>query len=193
MLKECLQYHIVPFIITEELKMFYYRGLAEWKIKKGTQESMTKILFICHGNICRSPMAEIIMKEHIKSNNLTETFHIASAATSREEIGNPVHSGTKKVLKEHGIETPLRKARQITKEDYAKYDYIIGMDGQNIRNMLRILGSDHQQKIYKLRAFANQDGDIADPWYTGDFNITYQQIDEGCKGLLSYLVERKEV
>lgn len=145
---------------------------------------MIKILFVCHGNICRSPMAEFIMKDLTAKMNLTTKFEIASAATSTEEIGNSVHPGTTRKLKEYGISTAGKYARQMTRSDYKKFDYIIGMDRYNIENILRISGGDLEGKVYKLLDFTERGGDIADPWYTGDFNRTYQDVFEGCSALL---------
>ena len=143
---------------------------------------MKKILFVCHGNICRSPMAEFVMKDLCKKEGI-DAF-IASAATSTEEIGNPVHYGTRRNLSEYGISTEGKYAIQLTKSDYGKYDYIIGMDTANIRNILRIFGSDPEYKVYKLLSFAGEGGDIADPWYTGNFNETYDDVLRGCKALI---------
>lgn len=143
---------------------------------------MKKILFVCHGNICRSPMAEFVMKDLCKKEGI-DAF-IASAATSTEEIGNPVHYGTRRKLSEYGISTEGKYAIQLTKSDYGKYDYIIGMDTANIRNILRIFGSDPDYKVRKLLYFAGEGGDIADPWYTGNFNETYDDVLKGCKALI---------
>ncbi|MBO5056491.1 MAG: low molecular weight phosphotyrosine protein phosphatase [Lachnospiraceae bacterium] len=148
---------------------------------------MIKVLFICHGNICRSPMAEFILKDMVKKKNKEASFYIASAATSTEEIGNPVHHGTRNKLAQYGISTAGKYARQMTKKDYAEYDYLIGMDDWNIRNMLRITGGDPEQKIKKLLEFAGSSRDIADPWYTGNFDVTYDDIVEGCEAFLAYL------
>ena len=148
---------------------------------------MIKILFVCHGNICRSTMAESVMTHIVKQNNLQSGFQIASAATSREEIGNSPHYGTVNKLRSVGIPVIPHRAVQMTKADYQKYDYLIGMDGMNIRNMMRILGSDTEQKVYKLLDFSDHPRDIADPWYTGNFDITYDDIVEGCEAFLSWL------
>lgn len=145
---------------------------------------MKKILFVCHGNICRSPMAEFIMRDMAKKEGLD--LLIASAATSTEEIGNAVHYGTKKKLKEHGISCEGKRAVQMKKSDYEKYDYIIGMDSWNIQNINRIIGSDPEKKVYKMLDFAGG-GDIADPWYTHNFDITYDDIVRGCKGFIQKL------
>ena len=148
---------------------------------------MIKVLFVCHGNICRSPMAEFLLKDMVKKKNKEASFYIASAATSTEEIGNPVHYGTRNKLAQYGISTAGKYARQMTKKDYAEYDYLIGMDDWNIRNMLRITGGDSENKIKKLLEFAGSSRDIADPWYTGNFDVTYDDIAEGCEALLKYL------
>lgn len=148
---------------------------------------MIRVLFCCHGNICRSPMAEFLLKDMVKKKNKEAAFYIASAATSTEEIGNPVHYGTRNKLAQYGISTAGKYARQMTKKDYAEYDYLIGMDDWNIRNMLRITGGDSENKIKKLLEFAGSSRDIADPWYTGNFDVTYDDIAEGCEALLKYL------
>ena len=148
---------------------------------------MIKILFVCHGNICRSPMAEFIMKDLVQKAGVSEQFEIASAATSTEEIGNSVHRGTRDKLRRVGISTDGKTAVQLKKSDYLKYDYLIGMDTWNIRNMQRMLGGDPEGKIYKLLTFANSERDVADPWYTGDFETTYQDVMAGCKGLMRHL------
>lgn len=145
---------------------------------------MIKIMFVCHGNICRSPMAEFVMRDIIEKAGLNEKIHIASSATSREEIGNPVHPGTRKKLAEYGLSVDGKTATQITKEDYKNYDYIIVMDSFNLRNLQRIIGSDIEKKVYMLLDFADG-GDIADPWYTGNFDRTYDDILKGCKGLFN--------
>lgn len=148
---------------------------------------MIKILFVCHGNICRSPMAEFVLKDMVEKRGIADKFHIASAATSTEEIGNPVHHGTRNLLAKLGISTTGKHAIQMTKADYDKYDYIIGMDTYNIRNIIRISGGDTAGKVYKLTSFANINRDIADPWYTGDFQATYDDVLHGCEGLLKSL------
>ena len=145
---------------------------------------MIKILFVCHGNICRSTMAESVMTHLVKQANLSRQFYINSAATSREEIGNTPHYGTVAKLREKGIPLVPHRAVQMTKKDYEEYDYLIGMDSANIRNMIRIAGGDPDRKIYKLLSFANSGRDIADPWYTGNFDETYDDILEGCRAFL---------
>ena len=154
---------------------------------------MIKVLFVCLGNICRSPMAEYIFKDMVKKKGLEKQFSIASAATSHEEIGNDMHYGTKDKLEEKGIPYAKHKARRIEKQDYEKYDYIIGMEESNIRNIQRIVGNDKDNKIYKLLDFSKNPRDIADPWYTGNFTVTYQDIVEGCTGFLEYLEKEKIV
>ena len=150
---------------------------------------MIKVLFICHGNICRSTMAESVMTHLIKERGLESLFSISSAATSREEIGNPPHHGTVNKLRQVGIPVIPHWAVQMTKQDYVEFDYLIGMDAANIRNMNRIAGGDPEGKIYKLLTFAGSDRDVADPWYTGDFDATYRDVMAGCEGLLEYLLE----
>lgn len=149
---------------------------------------MIKILFVCHGNICRSPMAEFVMKDMVQRANRQSQFYIASAATSTEEIGNPVHRGTREKLKSVGISTAGKTAVQMKRSDYAKYDYLIGMDSWNIRNMLMISGGDPEGKVHKLLEFAGSSRDVADPWYTGDFESTYRDVLAGCQGLLKQLM-----
>ena len=154
---------------------------------------MIKILFVCHGNICRSPMAQSVMTHIVKQKNLESQFLIASAATSREEIGNGPHYGTVRKLRTVGIPVIPHKAVQMTKEDYQMYDYLIGMDQMNIRNMMRILGSDTEHKVFKLLEFGNHPRDIADPWYTDNFDETYADIVEGCEAMLAYLEKKHKI
>ncbi|RHV70515.1 MULTISPECIES: low molecular weight protein-tyrosine-phosphatase [Clostridia] len=146
---------------------------------------MIKVLFICHGNICRSPMAEFVMKDLVKKAGLADQFEIASAATSREEIGNPVHRGTRNKLKQYGISVDGKYAVQMTSADYRYYDYIIAMERYNLRNMERFVHGDPDHKVHLLLDFTDRKGDIADPWYTGNFDETYDDVLEGCQGLLS--------
>lgn len=149
---------------------------------------MIKVLFVCHGNICRSPMAEFILKDMVTRIGKSSDFQIFSSATSTEEIGNPVHYGTRNILASLGISTAGKCAVQLKKTDYPQYDYFIGMDSMNIRNMKRILGcQESDPKIHKLLQFAGTDRDVADPWYTGDFNTTLQDVLAGCRGFLEYL------
>ena len=150
---------------------------------------MIKVLFICHGNICRSPMAEFVMKDLAKKAGLASQFHIESAATSREEIGNPVYPPARRKLAEHGISCDGHAARQLTNQDYDKYDLLIGMDSANLRNMHRICGGDSAGKLRLLMDYTDRPGDVADPWYTGDFEATWQDVLEGCQGLLQEIVK----
>ena len=151
-----------------------------------------KVCFVCHGNICRSTMSQSVFEYMVKQAGLKEKFEIDSAATSREEIGNGPHYGTRSKLAQVGIPVIPHRARQLTRDDYLYYDYLIGMDTANIRNMTRIAGgSDPQGKIYKLLAFAGKGNDVADPWYTGDFDATYRDVSEGCAAFLDYLTENR--
>ena len=156
---------------------------------------MTKIMFVCHGNICRSPMAEFIMKKLVKDNGLENEFLIKSSATSTEEIwngvGNPVYPPAKAELARHGISCEGKRAVQLKKDDYGKYDLFIGMDSANIRNMHRILGGDPEDKIRKLMDYTNRGGDVADPWYTRSFDVTYRDVLEGCEGLLKEICKER--
>ena len=154
---------------------------------------MTRVLFICHGNICRSTMAESVLTHLVKERGLQEQFYINSAATSREEIGNTPHYGTVNKLRAVGIPLVPHRAVQMVREDYDKYDYLIGMDTANIRNMTRIAGGDSEQKIYKMLTFANSGRDVADPWYTGDFDATYRDVMEGCEAFLDYLKSEGQI
>ena len=150
---------------------------------------MYKILFVCHGNICRSPMAEFVMKDIVAKAGKSDEFVIASCATSIEEIGNPVHYGTKRKLAEVGISCDKKRAVQLTKSDYDRYDYLIGMDEWNIRNIKRITGGDPEGKIFKMMSFSGSSRDVADPWYTGDFEATWKDVTEGCQGLLECILK----
>ena len=143
-----------------------------------------KILFVCHGNICRSPMAEYLMKDLVKKAGREKEFEIASAATSTEEIGNPVYPPARRKLAEHGIRCDGHSARQLTRHDYAYYDLLIGMDSYNIRNMERMCGGDPDGKMHLLMEYTDRFGDVADPWYTGNFDATWRDCLEGCTALL---------
>ena len=154
---------------------------------------MTKIMFVCHGNICRSPMAEFIFKKMLDEKGISSEFLVASSATSTEEIswngiGNPVYPPARAELKKHGIDCGGKRAVQLKREDYENYDLFIGMDSNNIRNMHRIFGEDRENKIRRLMDYTNQGGDVADPWYSDRFDIAYRDIFDGCKGLLKVLI-----
>lgn len=149
---------------------------------------MIKILFVCHGNICRSPMAEFVMKDMTVKKHINDLIYIESAATSTDEIGNDIHRGTRQKLTEKKIPFEKRRARQMTKSDYDSFDYIIVMDGNNLRNLRRIIEEDRENKVYKLLDFTERKGqDIADPWYTGNFDETYEDVCHGCSGLIDFL------
>ncbi len=149
-------------------------------------------MFVCHGNICRSPMAEFIMKKLVKERGMEDKFFIASGATSTEEIGNPVYPPAKEELARHGISCKGKTAVRLKNSDSEEYDYFIGMDEANIRNMKRILGSAGEDKVYKLLTFAGRGGDVSDPWYTRDFEKAYSDIYEGCLGLLGYIIKNEK-
>ena len=152
---------------------------------------MTKILFVCLGNICRSPMAEFIMKDLVKRKGLSDYFYIESAATSREELGNPVYPPAKRVLQKRGINCTGKRARQITMADGEEFDYIICMDSSNVINTKRAFKEKDHGKIYKLLDFTGEPRDVADPWYTGDFTATERDVDLGCEGLLEFILSKK--
>ena len=151
---------------------------------------MIKILFICHGNICRSTMAQSVFTHLVKQRHLEDYFEIESAATSREEIGNTPHYGTVAKLKSVGIPVIPHRSRQMTMSDYGYYDYLIGMDSANIRNMQRMTGGDPDGKVSKLLSYAGVSRDIADPWYTGNFDDTYDDVLSGCQALLEHLIQQ---
>ena len=146
---------------------------------------MIKILFVCHGNICRSPMAEFVMKDLVEKAGVSAWFHIESAATSTEEIDNPVYPPARRKLAEHGIDCAGKRARQLTNSDYGKYDLLIGLDRANLRNMQRICGGDPDGKLHLLMDYTDRPGDVADPWYTDDFETTWRDVLAGCRGLLN--------
>lgn len=150
---------------------------------------MTRILFICHGNICRSPMAEFIMKALVKEAGLEGEIKIASAATSREEIGNPLYPPARRTLQKHGIPMAPHAARQVTREDYEQYDRLVAMERYNLINLRPAVGHDPKKKVSLLMDYTDRPGDVADPWYTGDFETAYRDILEGCQGLLKALKE----
>ena len=157
---------------------------------------MIKIMFVCHGNICRSPMAEFIFKDMIKKQKMSHLFEVASCATSTEEIwngiGNPVYPPAKAELALHGISADGKRAVQLKAADYDKYDLFVGMDSANIRNMHRILGGDPAGKIRKLMDYTDRGGDVADPWYSDRFDIAYRDIYDGCNGLLEDIVKKRD-
>ena len=146
---------------------------------------MTKILFICHGNICRSPMAEFIMRDMAEKQNRESDFYIESAAVSSEELGNPVHYGTAKILTKMGIDFSRKRARKVTADDYENFDLLICMDNSNVYRLNRIVGEDTDGKIKLMMDFTSRGGEVADPWYTGNFDDTLRDITEGCEGILS--------
>lgn len=151
---------------------------------------MTRILFVCLGNICRSPMAEYVMRDLVRQAGLEDQVQVASAATSREELGNPVYPPARRKLAEHGIACEGHSARQMTAADYDRFDLLIGMDQNNLRNMNRICGGDPQHKLRMLMDYTDRPGEVADPWYTGDFERTWQDVLAGCQGLLAQLESR---
>lgn len=152
---------------------------------------MIKILFVCHGNICRSTMAQFVFQDMVNKRGLQDQFYIDSAATSREEIGNPPHYGTVSKMREVGIPVLKHYATQMTKQDYEDYDYLIGMDHFNLKNMKRMVGSDPEEKIHLLLDFSRHPRDIADPWYTGNFDETYRDVVEGCEAFLEHLLKNQ--
>lgn len=178
----------------------FFRCIARCGVSRHfiKEKTMVRILFVCHGNVCRSPMAEAVLKDMARREHLDGRFEIASAATSTEEIwhgeGNPIYPPARKVLAEHGIGTPdndlgceEKRARQMTREDYRHYDFLIGMDHENLREMRRIAGGDPEGKICLLSDFTAQGGEISDPWYTRDFETALRDIREGCDGLMGAL------
>ena len=154
---------------------------------------MIRVLFVCLGNICRSPMAEMVFKDMVNKKGLTDKFYIDSAATSSEAVGDGIYYGTRDILKEQGIPFTEHISRQMTKEDYNKFDYILGMEEKNIRNILRIIGEDKNKKVFRLLDFSEKPRDIADPWYTGNFDSTYYDVEDGCNSFLEYLKKNNEV
>ena len=152
---------------------------------------MIKVIFICHGNICRSPMAEFILKDLVKKQGLEDMFYIASAATSTEEIGNPVYPPARRKLMEHGISCEGKRARQMTRADYDKFDYLLAAEERNLINMKRITGGDPDGKMYRILDFSDRPGNIADPWYSGDFDTAYRDILRGCEAFLHRVCAEK--
>ena len=145
-------------------------------------------MFVCHGNICRSPMAEFVFLDMIKQHGLSDRITAASSATSTEEIGNDIHYGTRRILDKYGISYHRREATQLSRSDYVKYDLFVGMDQANIRNMLRIFGADPDGKVVRLLDLTDRPGDVADPWYTGNFEVTYRDVCYGCRALLEKIL-----
>lgn len=148
---------------------------------------MHRILFVCHGNICRSPMAEFIMKQKVEERGIEEDFYIESCATSSEEIGNPVYPPAKQVLQRRGINCSAKRARKITRGDYERFDYIVCMDSNNLRNLKLMFPNDNGKKISKILSFTGIDRDVADPWYSGDFSATEEDVCIGCEAILKYI------
>ena len=152
---------------------------------------MTKIMFICHGNICRSPMAEFVFKDLVEKRGCADAFVIRSSATSTEEIGNPVYPPARRELARHGIACDGKAAVQLTRADYDNYDRLICMDSYNRRNALRIFGDDPQGKVSMMMDYTDRGGDVADPWYTGDFEATYRDVSDGCEGLFTSILDKR--
>ena len=148
---------------------------------------MIKILFVCHGNICRSPMAEFVMKDMVQAAGLQDEIYVESAATSTEEIGNPVYPPARRKLAEHGIGCAGKTARQLKRQDYETFDLLIGMDSANLSNMRRMCGGDEENKIHAMMDYTDRPGEVADPWYTGNFEDTWRDVNAGCRGLLEQL------
>ena len=163
-----------------------FRAILSVIVMSWSVRSMIRILFLCHGNICRSPMAEFIMKDLVKKAGLEQSIQIESAATSTEEIGNPVYPPARRKLSEHGIDCSGKRARQLLNSDYEKYDLLIGMDQANLRSMYRICGGDFADKMHLLMDFTDRPGEVADPWYTDDFDTPWRAGEEGCRRLLPH-------
>ena len=152
---------------------------------------MKKILFICLGNICRSPMAEFVMKQLVREAGLSDEISVASKALHRDELGSDTHRGTREVLRAHGIPFSKRSATLMTAADYSAYDCIIGMDTENMRDLARLTGGDPQHKVHRFLSYIGEERDVADPWYTGNFEVTYRDVNAGCRALLRELTKNK--
>ena len=150
---------------------------------------MKKILFVCHGNICRSPMAEFVMKQLVRKAGLSDEISVTSKALHRDELGSDTHRGTREVLRAHGIPFTKRSATLMTTTDYDAYDCIIGMDTENMRDLDRLTGGDPDNKVRRLLSYIDEERDVADPWYTGNFDATYRDVDAGCRALLRTLTK----
>ena len=152
---------------------------------------MKKILFVCHGNICRSPMAEYVLKQLVREAGLSDEISVASKALHRDEIGSDTHRGTREVLRAHGIPFSKRRATLMTAADYSAFDHIIGMDTENMNDLDRLTGGDPQGKVHRLLSYIGEERDVADPWYTGNFDVTYRDVDTGCHALLKELIKNR--
>ena len=152
---------------------------------------MKHILFVCHGNICRSPMAEFVMKQLVREAGLSDEISVASKALHRDELGSDTHRGTREVLRAHGIPFSKRSATLMTAADYSAYDCIIGMDTENMRDLARLTGGDPQGKVHRLLSYVGEERDVADPWYTGNFEVTYRDVNAGCRALLHDLMQNR--
>ena len=153
---------------------------------------MKKILFVCHGNICRSPMAEFVMKHLVREAGLADKILVESKALHRDEIGSDTHRGTRKVLRAHNIPFSKRRATLMTAADYSAFDYILGMDTENMHDLDRLTGGDPDGKVHRLLSYIDEERDVADPWYTGNFDVTYRDVDAGCRALLQELTKSEE-
>lgn len=174
-----------------EFQLFYHYNIIV-KLRE-RRDKMFKILFVCHGNICRSPTAEYVMRDIVKKAGLEKYISVASAATSYKEVGSPVYPMARDLLNKHGIDCSEKRSRQLRYEDYAEYDMLIGMDEMNIKNMTRMCGGDKEGKISLLMDYTSRPGSVADPWFTRDFDAAWKDICEGCEGLLKYLKSQVKI
>ena len=163
------------------------KGLAKNDGSIGSDQTVIRILFVCHGNICRSPMAEFVLRDMVERQGWAERVAVESAATSTEEIGNPVHPGTREKLRQAGISCQGKRARQIRPEDYERFDWIVGMDDWNMRNLRRMFPGDPKGKLHKMLDFCGTGSDVADPWYTGNFDATWQDVQRGCRAMMKQM------